>query len=59
MSLNKFISVKAIFTAANLTSKAGYPIDYNSPKFNVSVNNICRWKKGCSRKVGAGRKISN
>jgi hypothetical protein len=39
MSLNKFISVKAIFTAANLTSKAGYPIDYNSPKFNVSVNN--------------------
>ena len=39
MSLNKFISVKAIFTAANLTSKAGYPIDYTSPKFNVSVNN--------------------
>jgi len=39
MSLNKFISQKANFTAANLASKTGYPIDYNSPKFNVSVNN--------------------
>ncbi len=28
-------------------------------KFNISVNNICRWKKGCARKVGAGRKITN
>ena len=39
MSLNKFVSQKATFTAANLTSKAGYAIDYNSPKFNVTVNN--------------------
>ena len=39
MSLNKFVSKKATFTAANLTSKTGYPIDYNSPKFNVTVNN--------------------
>lgn len=28
-------------------------------KFQISVNNICRWKKGCVRKVGAGRKITN
>jgi len=28
-------------------------------RFNISVNNICRWKKGCKRKVGAGRKIVN
>ena len=39
MSLNKFVSKSVTFTAANLTSKANYPIDYNSPKFNVSVNN--------------------
>ena len=39
MSLNKFVSKKVTFTAANLTSKTGYPIDYNSPKFNLSVNN--------------------
>jgi hypothetical protein len=39
MSLNKFVSKSVTFTAANLTSKTGYPIDYNSPKFNVSVNN--------------------
>jgi len=30
-----------------------------SRRFNISVNNICRWKKGCARKVGAGRKITN
>ncbi len=28
-------------------------------RFNISVNNICRWKKTCERKVGAGRKIIN
>jgi hypothetical protein len=28
-------------------------------RFNISVNNICRWKKGTKRKVGAGRKIVN
>jgi len=39
MSLNKFVSKAVTFTAANLTSKTGYPIDYNSPKFNVTVNN--------------------
>ncbi len=39
MSLNKFVSKSVTFTATNLTSKTGYPIDYNSPKFNVSVNN--------------------
>jgi hypothetical protein len=39
MSLNKFVSKSVTFTNSTLTSKAGYPIDYNSPKFNVSVNN--------------------
>ena len=28
-------------------------------RFNISVNNICRWKKTCERKIGAGRKIIN
>jgi hypothetical protein len=28
-------------------------------RFNISVNNICRWKKGTKRKVGAGRKVVN
>lgn len=28
-------------------------------RFNISVNNICRWKKGCERKAGAGRRITN
>jgi hypothetical protein len=28
-------------------------------RFKISVNNICRWKKGTKRKVGAGRKIVN
>jgi len=28
-------------------------------RFGISVNNICRWKKGTKRKQGAGRKIVN
>jgi hypothetical protein len=28
-------------------------------KHKVSVNNICRWRKRCERKLGAGRKISD
>ena len=39
MSLNKFISKQATFTATTLVPKTGYPVDLNSPKFNVSVNN--------------------
>jgi hypothetical protein len=39
MSLNKFISKKVTFTNSTLTSKAGYPIDLNSVRFNCSVNN--------------------
>ncbi len=27
--------------------------------YGVSINNLCRWKKSCSRKIGAGRKIMN
>lgn len=27
--------------------------------YGVSVNNLCRWKKTCDRKVGAGRKVNN
>ena len=25
----------------------------------MSVNNICRWRKRCERKIGAGRKVSD
>jgi len=39
MSLNKFLSKKVTFTNSTLTSKPGYEIDYNSPKFNVSIAN--------------------
>jgi len=28
-------------------------------KYNVSVNNICRWRKRCDRRSGAGRKVTN
>jgi len=28
-------------------------------KYNVSVNNICRWRKRCNRRVGAGRKVTD
>jgi len=30
-----------------------------SKKYGISINNICRWKKTCDRKRGAGRKITN
>jgi len=39
MSLNKFVSKQANFTATTLVPKTGYPVDLNNPKFNVSVNN--------------------
>ena len=39
MSLNKFVSKSVTFTNSTLTSKAGYPIDLNSVRFNCSVNN--------------------
>ena len=28
-----------------------------SKKYKVSVNNVCRWRKRCERKRGAGRKV--
>lgn len=28
-------------------------------KYDVSVNNICRWRKRCDRRSGAGRKVSD
>lgn len=28
-------------------------------KYNVSVNNICRWRKRCNRRAGAGRKVTD
>jgi transposase-like protein len=28
-----------------------------SKKYGISVNNICRWRKRCERKTGAGRKV--
>ena len=28
-------------------------------KYNVSVNNICRWRKRCDRRSGAGRKVTD
>lgn len=34
-------------------------LNRTSKKFKVSVNNICRWRKRCERKLGAGRKISD
>lgn len=30
-----------------------------SKKHKVSINNVCRWKRRCERKVGAGRKVSD
>ena len=39
MSLNKFVSKQATFTATTLVPKTGYPVDLNSIKMNVSVNN--------------------
>jgi transposase-like protein len=28
-------------------------------KYGVSVNNICRWRKRCDRRSGAGRKVTD
>jgi hypothetical protein len=28
-----------------------------SKKYGISINNICRWRKRCERKSGAGRKV--
>lgn len=28
-------------------------------KYHVSVNNICRWRKRCDRRSGAGRKVTD
>ena len=39
MSLNKFVSKQANFTASTLVPKTGYPVDLNSIKMNASVNN--------------------
>jgi hypothetical protein len=30
-----------------------------SRKYHVSVNNICRWRKRCDRRSGAGRKVTD
>jgi len=27
--------------------------------YGVSINNLCRWKKTCERRAGAGRKVTN
>jgi len=39
MSLNKHISKKFVPTAATLSAKAGYNIDFNTVAFNTSINN--------------------
>ena len=53
----KILSPKMKKFLVALTSK--YTIIEVSKMYGVSVNNICRWKKSCERKVGAGRKISD
>lgn len=32
---------------------------YAAKRFNVSINNIHRWKVSCKRRPGAGRKIND
>jgi len=27
--------------------------------YGISINNLCRWKKTCERKAGAGRKVND
>jgi len=39
MSLNKHISKKFVPTAATLTAKTGYSVDFNTVAFNASINN--------------------
>jgi hypothetical protein len=39
MSLNKFVSKKFVPTAATLTAKTGYSVDFNTVAFNASINN--------------------
>lgn len=36
-----------------------YGIVETANRYKVSVNNICRWRRSCERKRGAGRKITN
>ncbi len=39
MSLNKHVSKKFVPTAATLTAKAGYNIDFNTVAFSSTINN--------------------
>lgn len=34
-------------------------IAYVSKKYGIATNNLCRWKKTCERRRGAGRKITD
>lgn len=34
-------------------------IAYVSKKYGIAANNLCRWKKSCERRRGAGRKITD
>lgn len=36
-----------------------YSINEVSRMYGISINNICRWRKRCERKSGAGRKVHN
>ena len=51
--LDKNMKVKLV-EEAKMTS-----VSEVSKKYGISINNICRWKKTCDRKRGAGRKITN
>lgn len=35
------------------------PISAVAKQYGVSINNLCRWKKSCERRSGAGRKVTN
>jgi hypothetical protein len=35
------------------------PISKVAKMYDVSINNLCRWKKSCERKAGAGRKVTD
>lgn len=34
-------------------------IAYVAKKYGIAANNLCRWKKSCERRRGAGRKITD
>ena len=51
--LDKNMKVKLV-EEAKMTS-----VSEVSKKYGIFINNICRWKKTCDRKRGAGRKITN